>query len=227
MHRKWHEWKTVFKKAMFELGRLFRDKLEHYTKSTEFLEELLTSYDPPFKKIESYYYLYLDYLDLNDQTNATKYYNLILEEAPDSEFAKVLKDPNYLNSKNDKSLEIYKYYEETFALYENGKIDEACERVNKVNDLFEENPLKAKFAMLKAFCTGKFEGKDAYIQSLKDVVANYPKTPEQTHARELLRILMGGDPVAQKSSIIKYTIERDRLHYIIVILIQNGWRYFK
>ena len=204
--------------AKFQLGRLFREKLENYEKSAEILEELLSEFPETPKKIDSYYYLYLDYIDLDNTARAKIYYDKIIAEAPDSEFAKVLLDPNYLNSLAKDDQLIYTYYDETYDLYNEGNITEAFDRVKNVNKKFKENPLKAKFALLNAFCVGKVDGKDAYINSLKDVVANYPNSAEQTHAKELLRILYGGKPEAGGSSILRYSADMKSLHYAIVIL---------
>lgn len=204
--------------AMFQLGRLFREKLDNYLKSNTYLEEFLSRFAESPKRIDAYYYLYLNYLDLNENALAKTYFDKIIAEAPESEFAKFLQDPDYLKDQAEKDKIIYQYYEETYQLFSEGNVEEARNRVNSVNDLFEVNPIKAKFALLEAFCIGKVDGKEAYIASLKDFVANYPNTPEQTHAKELLRILYGGKAVAGESSIIRYTVEKDKLHYVVVIL---------
>ena len=83
--------------------------------------------------------------------------------------------------------------------------------------------MKAKFALLGVFCIGGTQGKEAYTEALKQFIANYPNTTEQTHARELLRLLYGGDPNASRvnntSSIVTYEDEgEDVLHYFLIIL---------
>ncbi len=204
--------------AMFQLGRLFREKLDHYQKSNKYLENLLVQFDVTPKKIDAYYYLYLNYLDLKNNSQAKLYFEKIISEAPDSDFAKFLQDPDFLKDQVAQDQEVYQYYEQSYKQFNAGNINEAYERVKKVNELYKTNPLKAKFALLNAFCIGKIEGKDAYITSLKDLVANYPNTAEQTHAKELLRILYGGKASTDAGSIIRYTLEKDKLHYVVVIL---------
>jgi hypothetical protein len=53
------------------------------------------------------------------------------------------------------------------------------------------HPLQAKIAMLSAMCSAQTGGKEMYMNALRDLVANFPGTPEESKAKEILRFLKG------------------------------------
>ena len=81
----------------------------------------------------------------------------------------------------------------------------------------------AKFSLLNAMCLGATQGKDAYINALKEVVVRYPKTPEELKAKEIMRFLVGDatafDQVDPKEVDKTYELENDSRHYVAVIIL--------
>ena len=59
--------------SMFTLGKLFRDKIENFVKSAETLEKMHTRYGPTPYELDSYFYLYLDYMDLSNGSKMQEY----------------------------------------------------------------------------------------------------------------------------------------------------------
>ncbi|MBK9255619.1 MAG: hypothetical protein IPM42_09050 [Saprospiraceae bacterium] len=208
--------------AMFTLGKLFRDKIQNYTKSAGTLEGMHQRFGPTPHELDSYYYLYLDYLDLENPAKANEYKNNIIKKYPDSKYAGILSDPNYLANNKSEGDKLEDYYKETYSLFERGEYAVAASRVEQAGTLFGvENKYIPKFALLGAMCMGSKEGKEAYIKALSDVIISFPNTPEQVKAREIMRFL-GGDNDAFKTVQIEdvdkiYAKEDDKVHYVAVI----------
>ena len=208
--------------AMFTLGKLFRDKIENYAKSASTLENMHTRYGFTPHEMDSYYYLYLDYLDLNNTSKAEEYKNKITRKYPDSKYASILNDPDYFKKQNSEEENLETYYKATYAMFERGEYATAATRIEKAGSLFgAQNKYVPKFALLGAMCMGSKEGKDAYIKALSDVITAYPNTPEQIKAREIMRFL-AGDKDAFKTVQIEdvdkiYSKEDDKVHYVVVI----------
>jgi len=214
---------TKLEKAFYELGKAYRDKIQKYKKSAETHEELLKRFPASQNKMDVYYYLYLSYLDLNNQTKANYYKEKILSEFPDTEFAKAISDPNYAAGQLSKEQKLNKYYEETYRLFENGDYQGAYTKADQSEQIFgKTNELKPKFALVKAMATGSVEGKGPYISALKDVITRYPNTPEKARANEILRFLQGdkdafsGIDIEEVDDI--FSVEDEKLHYIAIVL---------
>ena len=219
--------------AYFDLGRLFRDRLQRNDKSIESLEkELLVRYPDTEHQLDAWYYLYLAHTKENNKPQAKKYFDLIVENFPNTTYARVLTDPNYLEAAKKEGDKLGQYYKATYAEFQNKKFEKVIEDVDKVDEKFGAgNIMMAKFALLKAMSVGSTKGKGDYIKQLKDVIAKYPDSQEETRAREILRLLGDKSVAVQPKTGMageggkdaKFKAEPDALHYIAVVITnKNG-----
>lgn len=210
-------------KAYFELGKAYRDKIQKYKKAAETHEELLKRFPNFENKLDVYYYLYLSYLDLNNQTKAKYYKDKIVAEFPDTEYAKAITDPNYYNGQLSEEEKLNKYYEETYELFEKGDYKSAYTKADQSEKIFgKKNVLRPKFSLVKAMSTGSIEGKGPYVTALKDFITRFPNTPEKARADEILRFLQGDDDAftgidAEEVDDL-FSAEDGKLHYVAVVL---------
>ncbi len=209
--------------AKFELGRLYREKLQNLEKGVESHEDLYNNYSTFYKEQDLLFYLYLSNKDLGRMRKAKKYKKLLEENYPDSEFVRIINDPTYVEKLSSNEGSIEAYYDETFTLFEKGKNQKVISRANSIEDKFpKEKEYKAKFGLLKAMAIGKEKGKDDYMIALDDVVKQYPNADEATRAKEILRFLKGDeaafDPVLFTEGEQSFKKEEDKLHYAMVVI---------
>lgn len=212
--------------AMFELGVLYRNNLENFRKSIDILEQLLVRY-PNSKHIpEALYYLHLMHKNQGNTGKAEEYQQRLVRDYPNSVFAKILTDPNFVNTLNQKERDLTQFYDETYALFNARKYEETSDRLQQVAQRFgKDHALQARFALLQAMTTGALQGVETYVAELQKIVAAFPNTDEQKRAREILRLLgerstptaLGqvSSPDAQESE-SQFTYEPDKMHYIII-----------
>ena len=209
------------KKAMFELGRLYRDRLENNEKCVEILEELNERYPGHLHELDSWYYLYLAHTDLNNSGKAEEYKDKILQKYPTSTFGQILTNPNYAQEFMDGERQLNRTYDQVYQLFEAGEFDEVITQ-SKTNAgrLIGKHPLKPRYALLTAMSTGNTDGKEAYISELQKVIATYPSTPEETRAKEILRLLGGAGaslPGNTQETNGAFQIADNELHYVIIV----------
>ena len=211
------------KDAMFALGTLYRDRLENHKKAVETLGELETRFPGNDHELNAWYYQYLSYTDLKNFPTAKVYKEKVSNKYPESTYAKVLGDPNYMLTLQDKEQKLKNYYKDTYSDFTNKNYKQAYAKVEKVSEMFgEKNPLQPKFALLASMCVGNLKGKPEYVKALKEVVAKFPDTEEQTRAKEILRLLgeLKADPAIPKEGgkESKFKIQDKKVHYMIVVL---------
>ncbi|MEL6123901.1 MAG: hypothetical protein AAFR14_09265 [Bacteroidota bacterium] len=211
--------------AMFLLGTGFRTRLERYEQSNETLQALLDRYPDTEHRPEAYYFIYLNYQDLQNASLASTYRTKLMTEYPDSEYARYLADPTGKNVLMTDERKISVFYDETYELFEQRMYQEAFDRLEQANETFgKEHELIAKYDLLKAMCIGNLKGQDEYINALRGVILVHKNTPEQSHAREMLRFLRGDqDSFANggevdEEMLRKFSLDDDKLHYVIAIL---------
>jgi tetratricopeptide (TPR) repeat protein len=206
--------------AMFTLGKLFRDKIENYKKSASTLEEMHQRFDDIPQEKDSWFYLYLDYVDMNDMAKAESYKSKLLNKYPGTEFADILTKPVSQTNEKAQTSKADEWYNAVYTQFEKRNYDAALQMIEKAEpDQPEDNPNKAKIALLKAMCIGGIKGKEAYVVSLNDVIKKYPSTPEQSKAKEILRFLGGDQNAFQEVKDVDniYQREQNTTHYVLVI----------
>src|SRR5690606_27990395 len=131
--------------ALFDLGKLFREKLENYPKSIASFDELFRRFPETGKDVEAWYYLYLDYTDMKNAAKAKEYYDLITAKYPESMVARVLVKPDFLKDSEKKERQLIDYYDATYAAFSRGQYETAYSRTIQVDSIFKgNNPLQAR-----------------------------------------------------------------------------------
>ncbi|MFZ1296844.1 MAG: hypothetical protein WAT16_02280 [Saprospiraceae bacterium] len=216
--------KNKIAESLYALGILYREKLENYPKSTGSLKKLLEAYPKHERRIDALYYLYLNCLDLRDQACANSYSDQIIYEFPGSHYAKILSDPEYVKSLLAKRDEISNDYINAYKLYSDKNYADAYSALQILkNKIKPPHVLEAKVALLSALCLGNTQGKDVYINALRDVVANYPSSAEEVKAKEILRFLKGDQDafieISQNTlDQTNFKLEDDKMHFVLIVL---------
>ncbi len=213
--------KAKVKDALYKLGTLYRDRLENHEKAVETLGKLENRFPGNDHELNAWYYQYLSYTDLTQRPTAKIYKDKIIGKYPESTYAKVLNGKAIAFENEEEKLK--NYYKDTYSDFTNLEYQSAYDKVIRVKELFgEKNTLQPKFALLSSMCIGNLKGRSEYVKSLKEVVAKYPETPEQTRAKEILRLLgeLKEDPAIPKegNSGGKFKLQDKKVHYMIVVL---------
>ena len=213
--------------ALFNLGAAYHDRLQNYKKSATTLEQHLLRFPNSRHEPEDYFYLYQNYTALSNAPAAQKNYDALLAKFPQTPFANALKDNKIPGKTNEKSIDTY--YAATYTVFKKGDYREASKRIKESPTLFgTSNIYAAKFALLDAYCEGRLKGRDAYIASLKSVIAKFAGSKEEKQAKETLRIIETGVPTSESptdtlkkdenSDVAKFKLDDDKLHYVLIVL---------
>lgn len=122
-----------------------------------------------------------------------QYRQTLTEKYPESVYLKLLDDPNAATKISDQNpvfakKEIQELYEKMYEAYRAGSYDEAMAIKFDADKRFAGNVLQAKFDYLAALCTIKQGKTEAGIEKLKQVVIDYPDTPEAEEAQATVDI---------------------------------------
>ncbi|MBI4945701.1 MAG: tetratricopeptide repeat protein [Bacteroidetes bacterium] len=213
--------------AYYNLGSIYKEDLDDDQKAEETFEALLKHYPDSKYTLNLYYQLYRLYLADKEQGKANFYKDKILNEYPDSEYAKIIKNPDYQRQMMASQNEIEIFYTETYSAYRSGKYDNVLAMVDKADSFYSKSELMPKFALLRAFSIGKTKSMSDYENALQGVIAKYPKDPAKTKARELLDHLKEMQKAPVDSAVLKkdtavykspYTFKDSAEHQCMIII---------
>lgn len=206
----------------FNLGREYRDQLNNNPKALEAFATLNSRYPGSNGEAESWYYQYIILREEGRMDEASVLARQLQNRYPGSKFEKLANDPNYAAQLMASENVLTRDYEAAYRAFETGDYASAHEMAMKGRaTLLGQHPLKARYALLLAMTTGSTQGREAYVNALRQVVSQFDNTPEQTRAREILRLLgesgarIPGREDVDVGGSFKETM--NELHYLLVV----------
>lgn len=176
--------------ALFNLGFIYKDKLEDEPKSVESFETLLSRFPENENRLKVYYELYRLYTRLDSTAKAEEYSNLIIQLFPESDYAKLILHPEYYKElEAQKNLAIH-LYNDTYNDYQSGQYFTSYSNSNRALREFEGPPeILARFEYLRALSLGKIEVVDSLQSALENLVIKYPESDVTPLAQNILDYL--------------------------------------
>ena len=172
--------------AYYLVGIIYKEELDDYPRSAEAFKELLKRYPDSKHALACYYNLYRIYVKLNDEEQANYYKNIILNDYPDSDFSKIITDPDFFKENKKKTAILEVFYENTYKAYSNGQYASVIRRKEQADEMFPPNELSPKFDMLRALSIGKLETVAKFKTALQDIVVKYPQDTIALEAQSIL-----------------------------------------
>ena len=185
--------------GLFNMGMIYKDKLEDKNLSVEAFEELDRRFPRNSFRLDYYYQIYLMALRYKDTALADKYKALMLAEYPVSDYTIAVSDPEYeynmrmMNSVQDS------IYEMTYNLYLAG--DTTAVRVI-YRDFSAKYPLAMlmpKFMFLNALTYVQAGNPEGFKEELTLLTEKYPEADVTELAIEMLKGLLRGRQLMQSS----------------------------
>jgi tetratricopeptide (TPR) repeat protein len=172
--------------GLFNAGMIFLEELFDKPKAIETFTQLITRFPGDTNVLQSSYHLYRAYRDQGDSAKMELYKNKIIAEYPESDYAKLLKDPNYKLELEAARNRVTTLYEETYLAFERQQYRTTIIYCNDALANYDNENLMPRFAYLKAVSRGKTESLDTMKVELTNLIAKYPKSDVVPLARKLL-----------------------------------------
>jgi tetratricopeptide (TPR) repeat protein len=180
--------------AYYNAAMLYKDQLNDPKNSVLMFEELLEKYPKNKFELQSLYQLYRLYLAMNEKEKSDHYKNIILNEHGESEYAAIIRNPNYAAEMAGKKSNLDLYYEETYRKYLNGEYASVIQRKGESDIMFPQNPYTPKFDYLKTLSIGKTQPLKNFELALQDIVRNYSTDSIKDQAQAILDYIHGKPP---------------------------------
>ena len=178
--------------ALFNLGFIYKDKLFDNPRSVESFETLIERFPDTKNLLQSYYQLYRLNVLLENTEMADYYKNLIVEKFPESDYAKLLTDPDYFKQLEAEKNRAITLYSETYDHYESGHYFTVYSNSTRALKEFDKpEDILARFEYLRALSLGKIEVVDSLQAALDSLIVKYPESDVATLAQNILDYLKG------------------------------------
>lgn len=208
--------------ALFNMGVIYKDQLLDYDESIKAFKELIRRFPESINGAPVHYYLYELYNNIQKPGEAQHYANQLSAHYPESHYAMLLNNPNYLQELELEEGKVVRLYEDIYNLYKEKNYSGVVAGADNAFVLYPDDQLIPKFMYIRAMSLGAMEGKELMKVALDTLIARYPSTEESMQAQEIIDYMYVEFPeireadqfaVAQQ---IYATIDSTQEHYLLL-----------
>ena len=178
--------------ALYNMGFIYFEGLKDHKKAVESFDTLLVRFPETKNKLSSYYESYLIYKDLEDKPNMELYKSKILTDFPESDYAKILLDPDYYKEIQARNNESTIFYEDTYKAFNDQNYKLVLTNYQTALTKYKKSKFFPKFEYIKVLSVGKMMGKDSLIAGLNQFISGFPKSDIVPMAKMALAYLIKG-----------------------------------
>ncbi len=161
--------------SLFELGRIYRLKLQETQNSTDIFEVLLARFPNTKPEPEVLYSLYLNNKDLGKNTESEKYKQILITKFPHSSFARMLLNPDYLTEARQNDTKVKELYGNAYNNFKVGNYQEAQTYIDEIFAKYKENLIDDKVNWLKIMLKHKIKPDRVELQAdTEDFIKKFP-----------------------------------------------------
>jgi len=220
----------MIEESLNSLGYIYKERLNDYPRSKEAYTKLLQRFPDSDYRLQAWYSVYKMLTDEQKPTDANYYANLIIDNYPNTDYARVIQDPEYFIRRAREAGESLLLYEQTLQAYHNAEYFRVLLNSNRARSLYADDvDLIPRFDFLRAIAKGRIEVVDSMAVALEALVKTYPTSEIATKAAAILRnmnkelnlnidvpILPGEEP-AEPEEKSPYNYEAEGKHLVMII----------
>ena len=210
--------------SLFNIGVIYKEQLLDYDESIKAFKEVIKRYPESGHGPSAHYYLYELDNNIQNPTEAKYYANQLTVLYPESHYAKLLNNPNYLKELEEEEMLVVRYYEGIFKLYQQKNYTGVITGADNAFVLYAEDPLIPKFQYIRAMALGALNGKEVMKVALDSLIAQHPSTEESLQAQEIIDYMYMEFPEireadqAAEAEEVYAAIDSSQEHYLLLAI---------
>jgi len=206
---------SKIEEAYFQVGDIYSFKLLEPDNAAVYYKKLLSRFPESDYEPEVLYRLYLLYKD-SDATLSTQYADQLKREHPNSTFAKILINPNYLAESHEAQEKQKSLYKDAYELFKGGEFSASLNTIDQAME-YGKNAFSPHLELLKILIAGKTEDINQYQYLLGEFIKQYPETPIGNYAKTLLEASREWQKSQDESRSVQYIRSLEEPHYFVLV----------
>ena len=183
--------------ALYAMAGIYDEKLNDYPMSLETYQEFQRRFAKDARELEGYYSSYRVCGKLDDKEGQETYRQKIVAEYPESKYAAVLSQPDYIERTKEMLAMQDSLYADTYAAYSKGEFKRVFANYDNMAKNYSMSSLMPKFAFLNALSIGKTQNEEPFYQALTELVEKYPQSDVTPMCKDILALMSQGREAQQ------------------------------
>ncbi len=220
------------------LGYTYKERLGDFPRSIDAYSMLNERFPESEYRLQSWYAQYRMHEQMDNVAEAERFKRLILGEYPNSDYARVIEDPEYFIKKAQLAGESTAFYEQTLEAYKNEEFFRVLLNANRAHTLYPDDvDLIPRFDFLRAVAKGRLETIDSMAVAMEQLVKTYPTSSVAPTAAAILRNMnkefnmnidipeIAGDTLSGKDEETSpYVFAEQSLHLVMIVALSEKVR---
>lgn len=212
--------------ALFNAGRILEERIEENSMAADYYDRLVSRYPDHPLVPQALYNMVMLYRN-ESPALAESYSRRLVSLYPETEFAKIISDPEYYSKKIEEEKRSAQLYNQAFEEYKNGNNTAALSLCERGLERYPGSELTPKFNLLKAFAMATMVDERELKGILSDIVKQFPETPEAERASDLITYLNSEIPqlkIEEEQQIARELFSRDITgpHYFVAVIMNHN-----
>ncbi len=183
--------------ALYAMAVIYDEKLNDLPMSLETYQEFQRRFAKDSRELEGYYSSYRICGKLDDKNEQETYRQRIITEYPESKYAAVLSQPDYLERTKEMLALQDSLYADTYLAYSKGNFNTVFANYDNMATNYSMSSLMPKFAFLNALSIGKTQPEEPFYQALTELVEKYPQSDVTPMCKDILALMSQGREAQQ------------------------------
>lgn len=184
---------TRIEDALFKMGKIYNEDFSDYDRSISAFEELNERYPDNDYKLLSFYNLYSLYDEKNVASKTNIYKQKVIENYPESHYAKLLQNPNYISELIAKQEEQENLYEKAYQAYQKYNSPVVRQKLEEFREKYPKSEILPKFEFLNILAQALNVPQKDFKMRLVHFVQEHPQSSLSERARDILEYLGESD----------------------------------
>ena len=176
---------AIIAKDLYETGFMYQDLLSDTKRACASFESLLQRYPKSEYALPAIFMLYTLYHNVGDP-KAETYKNTLLTQYPETDYAKLIQDPDYYNKLAAKEKVLENKYQEVYEDFTQKRWRNVVTAADAAIPNCTDVTLQSQYAYLRAIAAGQVFNQDTLIVGLSKIISDYKDQPVAELARYYL-----------------------------------------
>lgn len=176
---------AIIAKDLYETGFMYQDLLSDTKRACASFESLLQRYPKSEYALPSVFMLYTLYRNTGDP-KAETYKNMLLTQYPETDYAKLIQDPDYYSKLEAREKVLENQYAQVYEDFTQKRWRNVITAADAAIPNCTDETLQSQYAYLRAVAAGQIYNEDTLIVGMTRLVANYKDQPVAELARYYL-----------------------------------------
>lgn len=176
---------AIISKDLYETGFMYQDLLNDTKRACASFESLLQRYPKSEYALPAIYMLYTLYHKAGN-SKAETYKNTLLTQYPETDYAKLIQDPDYYHKVAEREKTLEKQYAHVYEDFTNKQWRSVLTAADAAIPNCSDATLKSQYAYLRAIAAGQLFNQDTLIVGMTNIIKDFAQEPVAELARYYL-----------------------------------------